>query len=53
MYPARHGRDDLGHRQIRHENVIPALDHFIEFVAARFGKVQLEQGAGVAVKPTG
>jgi hypothetical protein len=39
MYAPRHRRDDLGHRQIGHENVIPPLDHVIELIAARFGQV--------------
>ena len=46
-------RDDLGYGQIGHEDIIPALHDFVELVTARFGQVELQQGAGVAVEGAG
>ena len=46
-------RDDLGHRQIGHEDIVPALHDLIELVAAWLRQVELEQGAGVAIEGAG
>lgn len=35
-------RNDLGDRQIGHEDVIASLEHLVELVAASFGQVELE-----------
>jgi hypothetical protein len=45
--------DDLGHGEVRYEDIIPALDDLVELVAAGFGQVELQQGAGVAVQGPG
>jgi hypothetical protein len=49
----RDRRDDLGHGQIGHQDIIPALYDFVEFLAAWFRQVELQQGAGVAVEGPG
>jgi hypothetical protein len=41
--------DDLGHRQIGHEKVLPSLHCPVELVAAGLGQVELEESAGVAI----
>ena len=46
-------RDDLGHGQIGHEDIVPAFDDLIELVAAWLRQVELEQGARVAIEGTG
>jgi len=33
--------DDLGHGQVGHQNIIPALQDLVKFVAARLGQVKL------------
>jgi len=45
--------DDLGHRQIGHEQVVPSLHHAVECVTAGLGQIELEQSAGVAVERAG
>src|SRR6267142_2535057 len=47
--PAERGHD-LGHREIRHQEVAPALDAHVELLATGFGQIQLQEGAGVAVE---
>jgi hypothetical protein len=49
----RDRRNDLGHGQIRHEDIVPALHDLIELVAARLRQVELEQGARVAIEGAG
>jgi len=45
--------DNLGHGQIGHEDIVPALDDLIELVAASLRQVELQQGAGVAIEGAG
>src|SRR5436190_10914038 len=45
--------DDLGHGQIGHEDIVPALHDLIELVAAWLRQVELQQGAGVAIEGAG
>jgi hypothetical protein len=46
-------RDDLGHRQIGHEDIVPAFHDLVEVVAAWLRQVELEQGAGIAIEWAG
>jgi len=46
-------QDELGHRQIGHEDIVPALHDLIELVAARLRQVELEESARVAIEGAG
>ena len=46
-------RDELGHRQIGHEDIVPALHDLIELIATWLRQVELEQGADVAIEGAG
>ena len=46
----RDRRDDLGHREIGHEDVVTTLDDLVELCATGFRKIKLQDGAGVAVQ---
>jgi len=45
-------RHDLRYRQVGNENVIAALDDFVELFAARLGQKELQECAGIAVEGT-
>jgi len=45
-------RHDLRYRQVGNENVIAALDDFVELFAARLGQKELQECACIAVEGT-
>jgi len=45
--------EDLRDGEIGYEDIVPALNHFVELVASWFRQVELEHGAGVAVERPG
>jgi hypothetical protein len=46
-------RDDLGHNEIGHEDVVPPLHDLVELGATGLRKIELQDSTGVAVQGAG